>query len=408
MKQFQLYILFFFCFSLGFSQTQQEKLEARKVQIQKEISAFKELLQTEKKKERSVLSEIAAQKARIRLSERLISTTAKQKRILDDNIYLNQLEINKLNRELKVLKEDYAKMIVKSYKSRNDQSRIMFVLSSQNFLQAYKRIQYMKQYAGFRKMQGDEIQEKQEKLSTRIVKLEKDKKNKEKVLAENEAEKKILEEKKKEQEQLAKLIQKDKKKYAADIDKKQKEARNIDKQIKKIIADEIAAANKRNAAKSGSKASTASVSKFDLTPEGKIVSDNFKLNKGKLPWPVDNGYVQLRYGDQPHPVHKNLTVHNSGVEIATKPGSNARAVFGGEVLQVQVISANNKAVYVQHGDFITVYLNLNTVNVSKGDKIAIKQILGKIHTDSSGSAVIKFLVLQNTTYLNPEQWMSNM
>ena len=178
MKQFQLYILFFFCFSLGFSQTQQEKLEERKAQIQKEISSFKNLLQTEKKKEKSVLSQIAEQKVRIKLSERLINTTAKQKRLLDDNIYLNQLEINKLKRELKVLKEDYAKMIVKSYKSRNDQSRIMFVLSSQNFLQAYKRIQYMKQYAGFRKMQGDEIQEKQEKLSTRIVKLEKDKKNK--------------------------------------------------------------------------------------------------------------------------------------------------------------------------------------------------------------------------------------
>lgn len=408
MKQFQLSLLFFICFSMGFSQTQQEKLEARKAQIQKEISAFKELLQTEKKKERSVLSEIAAQKARIRLSERLINITAKQKRILDDNIYLNQLEINKLNRELKVLKEDYAKMIVKSYKSRNDQSRIMFILSSQNFLQAYKRIQYMKQYAGYRKMQGDEIQEKQTKLAAAVNKLEKDKKNKEKVLAENEAEKKILEEKKKEQEKLAKIIQKDKKKYAADIDKKQKESRDIDRQIKKIIADEIAAANKRNATKTGSTASTASVSKFELTPEGKIVSDNFKSNKGKLPWPVDNGYVQLRYGDQPHPVHKNLTVHNSGVEIATKPGSNARAIFGGVVLQVQVISANNKAVYVQHGDFITVYLNLSSVNVSKGDSVSIKQILGRIHTDSSGSAVIKFLVLQNTTYLNPEHWMSNM
>ena len=238
---------------MGFSQTQQEKLEARKEQIQKEISAFKNLLQTEKKKERSVLSEISAQKARIRLSERLITTTAKQKRLLDDNIYLNQLEINKLNRELKVLKEDYAKMIVKSYKSRNDQSRIMFVLSSQNFLQAYKRIQYMKQYAGFRKMQGEEIQEKQDRLGVAVVKLEKDKKNKEKVIAENEAEKKILEEKKKEQEQLAKIIQKDKKKYTADIDKKQREARDIDKQIKKIIADEIAAANKRNAAKTGYK-----------------------------------------------------------------------------------------------------------------------------------------------------------
>ena len=120
-------------------------------------------------------------------------------------------------------------MIVKSYKSRNDQSRIMFILSSQNFLQAYKRIQYMKQYAGFRKMQGDEIQEKQDKLGVAVVKLEKDKKNKEKVIAENEAEKKTLEEKRKEQEQLAKIIQKDKKKYAADIDKKQKESSNVDK-----------------------------------------------------------------------------------------------------------------------------------------------------------------------------------
>jgi septal ring factor EnvC (AmiA/AmiB activator) len=410
MNKFQLYILFFLSFSLGFSQTQQEKLEVRKEQIQKEISAFKNLLQTEKKKERSVLSEIAAQKVRINLSEKLISTTAKQKRLLNDNIYLNQLEINKLNRELKVLKGDYAKMIVKSYKSRNDQSRIMFVLSSQNFLQAYKRIQYMKQYAGFRKMQGEEIQEKQDKLGIAVIKLEKDKKNKEKVIAENEAEKKILEEKKIEQEQLAKLIQKDKKKYTADINTKQKEARDIDKQIKKIIADEIIAANKRNAAKTGTKTATASVSKFDLTPEGKIVSDNFKLNKGKLHWPVDNnGYVYSRFGIHPHPVHSNLTIENSGIEIATKPGTNARAVFGGEVFRVQLVKGSNlKVLYVQHGDFITVYMNLTSVNVNIGDKVSAKQILGKIQTDSSGNTVIKFLVLQNLTYLNPEHWLANM
>jgi len=410
MKQFQLYILFFFCFSLGFSQTQQEKLEERKAQIQKEISSFKNLLQTEKKKEKSVLSQIAEQKVRFKLSERLINTTAKQKRLLDDNIYLNQLEINKLKRELKVLKEDYAKMIVKSYKSRNDQSRIMFVLSSQNFLQAYKRIQYMKQYAGFRKMQGDEIEEKQTRLGVATTKLEKDKKNKEKVIAENEAERKVLEEKKKEQEQLAKIIQKDKKKYTADIDKKQKEARSIDQQIKKIIAEAIAEANRKNAEKSGTKtSSTASVTKFELTPEGKIVSNNFKANKGKLPWPVDNGYVYSRFGVHPHPVHSNLTIENSGVEIATKPGSNARAIFGGEVFRIQLVKGSNlKIVYVQHGDFITVYMNLLSVNVNTGDKVSVKEILGKINTDSSGSAVIKFLVLQNTTYLNPEQWMSNM
>jgi murein DD-endopeptidase MepM/ murein hydrolase activator NlpD len=121
---------------------------------------------------------------------------------------------------------------------------------------------------------------------------------------------------------------------------------------------------------------------------------------------VVNGNISQRYGDQPHPVHKNLTVHNSGIEITTEPGASARAVFAGEVLQVQVISANNKAVYIQHGDFITVYLNLSSVSVSKGQKVSIKQNIGRIHTDASGKAVIKFLVLQNTTTLNPTAWLN--
>ena len=228
-------------------------------------------------------------------------------------------------------------------------------------------------------------------------------------MVQTEKEKQELKKEKQEQERLVKLIQKDKKKYTAEINKKQKEAKEIDAKIKKIIADEIAAANKRNAAKTGTaapKTGTAAASKFVLSAEGKVVSDNFKANKGKLPWPVVDGYISLKHGDQPHPVHKNLTIHNSGVEISTKPGSSARAVFGGEVLQVQVISANNKAVYIQHGVFITVYLNLSSVSVTKGQKVTIKQNIGKIHTDSSGSAVIKFLVLQNTTTLNPESWLN--
>lgn len=408
MNRYILVLSFLFCSLLAVAQpTKQEKLEEQKAQIQKEIAAFRALLSDEKKKEKSVLSQLAEQKARIRLSEKLISTTAKQKRLLEDDIYLTQLEINKLNRELKVLKDDYSKMIVKSYKSRNDKSRIMFVLSSQNFLQAYKRIQYMKQYASYRKMQGDEIVEKQEKLNIAKTRLEKNKVEKEKVLVENQKEKELLEEQKKEQEKLAKEVQKNKKKYTAEIDKKQKAAKEIDRQIKKLIAEAIAAANKKNEAKTGVKASS-STSKFVLTAEGKIVSDNFKANKGKLPWPVEKGYVQLRYGDQPHPVHRNLTVHNSGVEIATEPGSSARAIFDGEVLQVQVVSANNKAVYIRHGDFVTVYLNLQSVSVKQGDNVSIKQTIGRIHTDSSGKAVIKFLVLQNTTTLNPEQWLFNM
>jgi septal ring factor EnvC (AmiA/AmiB activator) len=267
----------------------------------------------------------------------------------------------------------------------------------------------MKQYADFRKMQGEEIRTKQQKLEQAEQNLKTNKKEKEKVLVETEQEKKELEKEKQEQERLVKSIQKDKKQIAAEIDKKQKEAKQIDRQIKKIIADEIAAANKRNAAKSGTtapKAGTKEATKFVLSAEGKVSSDNFKANKGRLPWPVVNGNVSQYYGDQPHPVHKNLTVHNSGIEITTEAGASARAVFGGEVLQVQVISANNKAVYIQHGDFITVYLNLASVNVSKGQKVSIKQNIGRIHTDASGKAVIKFLVLQNTTTLNPTAWLN--
>ncbi|UUC46241.1 murein hydrolase activator EnvC family protein [Flavobacterium cerinum] len=413
---------------MGWSQTEdkQRQLEERKAQIQKEIKEVQKLLQTEKKKEKSVLVQISQQNTKIKLSEKLINTTQKQTRLLTDDIYLKQLEINKLGRELTVLKEDYAKMIVKSYKSRSEQSRIMFVLSSENFLQAYKRIQYMKQYASFRKMQGVEIKNKTVQLQSATTVLETKKKVKEKLLVESEKEKHELEEDKKEQEKLMKVIQKDQKKLSADIKKKQEESRAIDRQIQRLIREAIAEANRkareaaaalaaRNkaAGKKVEKTETApaaaeSTTKFYLTPEGKALADNFRANKGRLPWPVEKGFVSLGFGDQPHPIHKSLIVHNSGVEISTEPGTNARAVFGGEVIQVQVISANNRAVFIQHGDYVTVYLNLSKVFVGKGDKVSIKQSIGEIHTNSSGRAVLKFLISQNTTTLNPQSWLANM
>lgn len=413
---------------MGWSQTEdkQRQLEERKAQIQKEIKEVQKLLQTEKKKEKSVLVQISQQNTKIKLSEKLINTTQKQTRLLTDDIYLKQLEINKLGRELTVLKEDYAKMIVKSYKSRSEQSRIMFVLSSENFLQAYKRIQYMKQYASFRKMQGVEIKNKTVQLQNASTVLETKKKVKEKLLVESEKEKHELEEDKKEQEKLMKVIQKDQKKLSADIKKKQEESRAIDRQIQRLIREAIAEANRkareaaaalaaRNkaAGKKVEKTETApaaaeSTTKFYLTPEGKALADNFRANKGRLPWPVEKGFVSLGFGDQPHPIHKSLIVHNSGVEISTEPGTNARAVFGGEVIQVQVISANNRAVFIQHGDYVTVYLNLSKVFVGKGDKVSIKQSIGEIHTNSSGRAVLKFLISQNTTTLNPQSWLANM
>lgn len=411
-----LFVLFF-SFSAIAQIDEKEKLEQRKEQLQKELSEAKTKLQNEKKKEKSVLKEIAGQDAQIRISEKIISTIAKQARILDDNIYLTQLEINKLNKDLKIMKEDYAKMIVKSYKSRSEQSRFMFVLSSTSFLQAYKRVQYMKQYAGYRKRQAEEIKVKQARLGVAVGELQTNKKEKEVVIVEKTKIKAEHEKLKQEKVATAKLIQKDKKKIAADIAKMDKERKSIDKKIKKMINDAIAAENKKNAAKKKAAATasgttapvkTAPVSstKIELTPEGKLSSDSFKANKGQLPWPTEKGYISTGYGDQPHPDYSNIVIHNSGIDITTDSGSSARAVFAGEVSGVQVSQTTNTyTVLVRHGDFFTAYSNLSSVSVSVGNKVTAKQTLGKIKTNAKGNSVLKFVINQNTTVLNPKSWL---
>ncbi len=408
----------FFTLSVSAQIDEKEKLEQRKEQLQRELSEAKTKLQNEKKKEKSVLKEIAGQEAQIKISEKIISTIAKQTRILDDNIYLTQLEINKLNRDLKIMKEDYAKMMVKSYKSRSEQSRIMFVLSSNSFLQAYKRVQYMKQYAGYRKRQAEEIKIKQARLGVAVTSLQTNKKEKEVVIVEKTKIKEEHEKLKQEKEKTAKLIQKDKKKIAAEIAKMDKERKAIDKKIKKMINDAIAAENKKRKAeqaaaakKSGSttpvKTTPVSSTKIELTPEGKLSSDSFKANKGRLPWPVAKGYISTGYGDVPHPDYKNIVIHNSGIDITTDPGSSAMAVFSGEVSGVQVSQTTNTyTILVRHGDFFTAYSNLSSVSVSVGNKVSAKQVLGKIKTNAKGNSVLKFVINQNTTVLNPKSWIT--
>jgi septal ring factor EnvC (AmiA/AmiB activator) len=403
--------LFFLCTTsvIWGQESQQEKLEKRKAEIQQEILENERLLKTVKKKEKSAVNVIILQSNKIKLKEKLIRTTEKQTKILGNDMYINQLKINKLNRELTVLKEDYAEMIVKSYKSRSEQSRAMFLLSSENFLQAYKRAQYMKQYTSFRKIQGEEIKSKTNDLLGYNEKLNIQKIEKKKLLAENNKEKQSLEKEKREQLKLVSSIKKDKKKITAEIKRRQTEARAIDRQIDRLIREAIAEANRKAAIENpNAPAAAYTSSRIVLTAEAKIVADNFRANKGKLPWPVEKGFVSLGYGEQSHPVYPNLVIHNSGVEITTEQGSSARAVFAGEVTSVIVLSPVNKAVMIQHGDCFTVYQNLSSVFVAKGEKVNIKQSLGKIRTNGEGKTILKFTISQNTTYNNPASWLYNM
>ena len=420
MPKYILSLIFLLLSSFSWSQmSQQEKLEQRKAQILKEIREKESLLQDVQSKEKSVDKLLSLQTEKIQLKEKLIITTEKQTKLLSNDMYINQIKINRLKDELDILKADYAKMIVKSYKSRSEQSRAMFILSSENFLQAYKRAQYMKQYTSYRKLQGEEINDKSKDLVLYNTKIGIQKTAKQKLIHENEKEKSILQKEKLVQQQIAKSIKKSKNQIASEIKKKQRETQSIDNQIEKLIRAAIVAANKKaaaEAAKANPKTTTAAAtreteksSKIVLTQEGQLIANNFRANKGKLPWPVEKGFVSLAYGDQAHPVYKTLVIHNSGVEITTDSGASARAVFGGEVVSVIVLSPVNKAVMIQHGDFFTVYQNLSSVSVSKGDKVSTKQIIGRIRTNGdSGKTILKFTISQNAVYNNPSSWLFNM
>jgi septal ring factor EnvC (AmiA/AmiB activator) len=370
--------------------------------LQQEIRAQEKLLQSQKTKEKSVVKVVVQQTAKINLQQKLINTTAKQAKVLGNSMYINQVNVNKLNKDLKILKEDYSKMIVKSYKSRSEQSKAMFLLSSENFLQAYKRAQYMKQYSSFRKLQGEEIKVKTIELERYNNKLLNQKQEKVKLIAESEKEKQVLEKDKQEQQRLLYSIKKDKSKIIADIKKKQKESRAIEKQIDRLIRESIAAANK----KAGN---TTNTTTFVLTPEAKELANDFKTNRGRLPWPVEKGLLTKKFGRQPHPLEPSIMIESSGIEISSERGAKARSVFAGEVSDVQQAANGSATIVLRHGDYITTYSNIGKVYVRKGDKVSTKQALGEVFFNTfTNKAILKFLIFQNTTKLNPQSWIMNM
>jgi septal ring factor EnvC (AmiA/AmiB activator) len=383
------------------SQNTKEDLEQRRLELREEIQKINSLRSSNKLREKSVLTEVEDLDRQIRTTEKLIKVTNQQANLLTRDINSNTDKIQQLRKELVKLKEDYGQMIEKSYKSKSQQSRIMFLLSSESFLQAYKRLQYMKQYANYRKKQGDQIKEGTQELQVFNANLLKQKKEKDKLIAENRETRAQLGKNSQSQQVLMKSIRQKEGQFASQIRKKQQEIDAIDRQIDEIIRASIAAANKE----SGSTSRSA----FELTPEAKALAVNFASNKGKLPWPVRSGVVTMRFGTQPHPIVKSTTINSNGVRIDTDKGEKARAIFDGTVSEVQAVKGANKAVMVRHGDYITIYNNLSKVFVSKGDTVSLGQDLGEIATStSSGKTTLHFLIYKNTDKMDPADWILRM
>ncbi len=382
------------------AQTNEQKaLEAKREQLQKEISEMNRLLFAERKQKGTVLDQMELLDQKINVRQQLIRVTNQQSNLLSRQINANIRNIAKLREDLEILKEEYANMIRKSYQNRSQQSRLMFLMSSQNFYQAFKRLQYLKQYTQYRKQQGVQIASKTEDLITLNNDLTLQRKEKEALIAENKAARKELFEEINDQKGLLSTIRKNESNYAIAINKKKAEAKKIDEQIERLIRSAIAASNK----KAGN---TTNSSTFVLTPEAALVATNFSANKGRLIWPVEKGIKRQGFGIYSDAVYPGIKHQNNGVIIATDKGARARAVFEGEVIAILAVPGGGKGVQVKHGNYISTYYNLANLYVKKGDKVIAKEELGEIYTNRlNGLTQLKFYLYRDATRLNPEEWI---
>ena len=378
-------------------QARQKKLEAQKLTLKKEISQINSLIAESKKRSKNLADDLEDLQLKISVRDKLININNSQLNNLtniinNQNDRIEDLEVNLIN-----LKNEYEKIIYNSYKKRSTQMKLMFLFASENINQAFKRFQYFKQYSKYRKKQADRIVQVQQEIQDNVDSLVISKSQKEKLIEENKDVKQSLTKEKQQQDNLFKGLLKNQKDYAAQINKKEKQAKLIDNEIQKLIRLAIAESNKNN-----------NSTNFALTPEGRLISTNFQANRGRLPWPVKEGVIVRRFGTQPHPVVRTTTINSNGISIATSPNSIAYSVFDGEVLSVYGFSGGNPGVLIRHGKYISNYQNLSSIFVKKGDKINANDEIGVVFTnESNGKTVLKFNIFNELKPENPTIWLDN-
>ena len=374
------------------SQLKQD-LEKQKKEIQNEIKVIELKLSNSSKKKGLIISNAEDLNYKIKLQQSLISNINNQLNLILNEIDSNEIQLSNLkNREL-ILKEELSKMLLIGYKKKSNLNKLMFIFSSSSFQQAYKRVQYFKQYINFQNKTLSKIKSTQSEIENVILILDSQKTNKQLLINENEN---IKIELSNEYNNLNKLIvevNKDQKKYKNEIKQKQKLSKDIDKKIEKLIREALAKSKRNDGG-------------FKLSEEAQLISKNFNANKGRLPSPVIRGNVVLGFGKQPHPIVKTATIQSNGVRIRTSSDVEARAIFDGEVYSIIISKNNSRTVLIQHGNFFTVYKNLSQIYVSKGDKLKTKEAIGKIATDPlNGQTILSFSIFYNGVPQNPKSWI---
>ena len=386
-------LLIFSLFTYGQSNTKKQ-LELKRIELLKEIKNTQSLINKSKDNKKLIFENIENLNYKLDLQNQVIRLNNDELNILSNSIEQNKIKIDLLIRSQEALKKQYAEMILRSFKTRSKTQKLMFIFSSGNFQQALKRIQYFKQYSDHQNNQLLKIKSNTLELKQLEKSLLSQKQLQLNLISKNTKIKNSINLEIDNKNSLLKIISNNQIKYTNEIKKKQKRTTEIDRQIEKIIADAIAESNKKKSLV------------FELTPEAKALSNSFILNKGKLPWPVSQGRVILKYGRQPHPIVKTATIQSNGIRIMTSPAQKVRSIFNGSVYRIISSKNGSKTILIQHGNFFTVYKNLSNIYVKKGEKVSTMQELGNIITNkNSGQTILSFSLFKESKTQNPLYWL---
>lgn len=395
LKRFWMVLLLFIITISANCQTV-ESLEKKIASIQKDIKLAEKLLKETSKNKEATINQVTLLQTQINQRESLIKTYQSQVNALNKAIQKNKNGIASAKKDLALFQKEYANLLVIAYRNKGKTNNLMFVFSSEDFNQAMRRMRYIQELNDLVKEKIEEIKNTQEKINKQLNKNESNKKEIEKVLAKEKEEKaSLVNDRDKLNKDLASLKKKETQ-IQKEIKTKEEETKKLKKQIEKIIAEEIRKAKERE--EQAKKNNTKSVD-YNL-------SNNFAQNKGKLPYPVEQGIITGKYGLSPHPTQPKVTVNNNGVDISTTRGAKARTVFEGEVCFVTSQGSNN-AILIRHGLYFTLYSNIEKVFVKVGDKVTTGQEIGRIHTNvSDGKTILHFEIWQeNKTTVNPALWI---
>lgn len=383
----------FQCF-IGFSQSVDE-LQKRKQEAENEIRYTSKLLSEVQKNQKLSLNRLQLLNRQIEQRNSVISTINSEINLYQQLIDNNTLAIRIMTEDIQNLKKEYAELIRSAYRNRNAYDQILFLLSAENANQAYRRYLYMKHYTDYRQGQAEIIESIQEVLNKKAENLEQQKLIKIQLVSDTKKEAQQLSQEKTQKNAEVQKLQREQQDLRKKLQQQREIEQRLEREIQKIIEEEAR------------KSKAAGTTGFSLTPEQKLVGDNFEQNKRRLPWPVERGVITEHFGINQHPVLANVQTRNNGISIATEAGAKVRAIFNGEVSRVFGIAGGNTAVIIRHGKYLTVYSNLREVTVKMGDKVTTKQNIGTVFTDAEdgNKSILKFQIWLENQKLNPEDWI---